>query len=230
MPSPVKTIDFGHDHPPGDWTRLGLVLAGIAVGVAVFALALASATHALGIIPELARCRSAARAASAADVAMLDQEMSLRAYLMTRDARHLDAYQRADLDRAGHSEEIQAYAAPVAELTGTLRRAQVAEQRWRDGWAHLAAAPTESGYRASRQEGKSLFDAYRREQSAFAGALDQRRDRLSRQEYAAIGVLGALALTALLAVLSLVLRDRREPGEAIARPANMALYIRTAMR
>jgi CHASE3 domain sensor protein len=212
---PAKTTAVGPDHSLGAPLRRGLLLAGIVVSVALFALAFASAARSAGIVPELARCRQAARAASSANVAMLDQEMSLRAYLMTRDPRNLEAYRRAERARAEGDDDLFAYAAPIAELTGSLRRAQAAEERWRDGWARLAGAPADSGAALSLREGKSLFDEYRREQSVLAGALDQRRDRLSRQEYAAIGLLGALSLTASLALLLLGLHHQRALGEPV---------------
>jgi CHASE3 domain sensor protein len=220
MSTRAKPIDVAREVSLKELRRRGLMLAGIGVSVALFVVTLASAARSAGIIPELARCRRAARAASAANRAMLDQETSLRAYLLTRDARNLEAYRTAGTARARGDEEIQAYAAPVAELTGTLRRAQVAEDRWRDGWARLAEAPAQSSAVGSLREGKSLFDAYRREQSAFASALDHRADRLSRQEYVAIGLLGALSLAASLAVLLLALHLQRmivDPLEALLR-------------
>jgi CHASE3 domain sensor protein len=214
---PAKTAAVGPDHSLRDSFLRGLRRAGIAVSVALFALAFASVARSAGVVPELARCRHAARAASAANVAMLDQETRLRAYLMTRDPRNLEAYGRAERARAQGDEELRAYAAPIAELTGSLRRAQAAEERWRDGWARLAAAPADSGAALSLREGKSLFDEYRREQSVFDGALAQRRDRLSQQEYAAIGLLGALSLMASLALLLLGLHHQRTLGEPLSR-------------
>jgi CHASE3 domain sensor protein len=226
MSSPARTIDVARGAPLHELRSRSLMLAGLLISVVLFAATLASAARSAGIIPELARCRRAARAASAANLAMLDQEMSLRAYLMTRDARNLEAYRRAGIERARDDEEIQAYAASVAELTGSLRRARVAEERWRDEWARLAEAPARSGAVTSLREGKSLFDEYRRGQSAFAGALDQRADRLSRQEYGAIGVVGALSLTAALALLLLVLHYQR----TIVDPLAALLRARPALR
>jgi diguanylate cyclase (GGDEF)-like protein len=190
-------------------------------GLATLVLVATLVPYAVGrawTIPEVERSRLAGKAESAALTAMLDEEDDLRGYLLTRDPRFLEGYGRGRTALVRADEDLVAFTASVAELSASTLRVRMAEENWREGWAKGAAETAPGGVGPSIAEGKELFDAYRSEQAAFAGAIDHRTDVLSRREWRTTDGRVALSLAACVAVLFLGARQRRALRSAILSP------------
>jgi hypothetical protein len=118
--------------------------------------------------------RQAEKAESAAYAAMLDEETGLRGYLMTNDAQFLEAYVHGEHELVAANDSLTPSTAAVPELATALVQTRLAEERWRDGWAEVAASDTKPNTGVpSLSGGKALFDAYRREQAVLC-TIDRR--------------------------------------------------------
>jgi diguanylate cyclase (GGDEF)-like protein len=203
------------------------VVFGALVGAAFLVTALAYGVSWAWLSPELERSRQAERAESASHAAMIDQENGLRGYLMTRDARFLEPYVRGDYKLRQADDALVVGASSSAELTMAMVSTRLAEQRWSEDWAKAAVDARAGGASPSMVEGKRLFDAYRREQTAFAGALQRHTEGLAQREQRLVAVRVLLELGVFIAVLLLAMRQHRALREAIVTPiAALLLQIR----
>jgi GGDEF domain-containing protein len=109
-------------------------------------------------------------------------------------------------------------AAPIPALAHGLSRMRTAEDRWREVWARPAADMPVDGVPPSAQLGKSLFDAYRLEQVAFASAVEVRTETLSVREKRVVALRVALELLVFTTLLIMALRQHRALKEAIVVP------------
>lgn len=197
----------------GAFVGFGAIVAG-----AFCMTALAYGVSWAWLTPEYERSRLAVRAELTAYTAMLDEETGLRAYLLTRDVRFIEPYTRGEVELARAYDELSATAGSVPELAVAMVRTRLAAERWRERWARAAADTRPNVIAPSVSEGKALFDAYRSEQTAFATALDQRRDRLSRREQYVIMARVTLELTVFFAVLFLAVRQHRALHNGVVEP------------
>jgi diguanylate cyclase (GGDEF)-like protein len=194
------------------------VLFGALVAVAFLLTALAYAATGAWLTPEFERSRLAVRAESAAYAAMIDEENGLRGYMMTRDARFLEAYTDGASRLAGANDALPAYAGSVPEVAASMLGTRLAEENWRAQWA-AAAADTRPGRVApAMSEGKALFDAYRIEERALADALDRRSEVLSRHDQQAVAARVVLELAVFIAVFFLAMRQHRALRDSIVTP------------
>jgi diguanylate cyclase (GGDEF)-like protein len=194
------------------------VVFGALVGVAFLLTALAYGIDWAWLTPELERSRQAERAEAASHAAMIDEENGLRGYLLTRDARFLEPYVRGGSKLQQANDALVSDAGSSAEFTLAMVSMRLAEQRWSEDWAKAAGDTRPGAVSPSMLEGKNLFDAYRREQIAFADALQRRTEELARREERLIGARVLLELAVFIAVLLLAVRQHRALREAIVTP------------
>jgi len=194
------------------------VLFGALVAIAFLLTALTYAATGAWLTPEFERSRLAVRAESAAYAAMIDEENGLRGYMMTRDARFLEAYTGGASRLARANDALPGYASSVPEVAASMLATRLAEERWRAQWA-AAAADTRPGTIAPQMsEGKALFDAYRIEERVFAEALDRRSEVLSRRDQQAVTARVVLELAVFVAVFFLAMRQHRALRDSIVTP------------
>jgi diguanylate cyclase (GGDEF)-like protein len=194
------------------------MLFGALVAVAFFLTALAYGISWGWMTPEFERSRSAVTTESAALGAMHDEENGLRAYLLTRDLRYIDPYLRGEVELARANKALTGYIGSVPELAAGMLGVRLAEERWHERWAKIAADTRPDVMSPSIPEGKALFDAYTIEEAAFADALNQRSDALSRRENRLVACQVALELMVFIAVLFLAVRQHRALREVIVTP------------
>jgi diguanylate cyclase (GGDEF)-like protein len=167
--------------------------------------------------PELERSHRAMRDEAAAYAAMLNQEVGLRGYLLTRDARFLEPYiqGRAELARANETLVAHVGSVPSGDLAVAMVRTRLAEEKWQERWARAAADTGPGAAIASMSESKALFDQYRREHAAFGQALNERRDRLYERGERMTLARVLFELLAFIAILFLAVRQHRTLRAAI---------------
>jgi diguanylate cyclase (GGDEF)-like protein len=203
------------------------VVFGALVGVAFLLTALAYGIGWAWLTPALERSRQAERAEGASHAAMVDEENGLRGYLLTRDTRFLEPYVRGGSKLRQANDFLASGAVSNAELTLAMVSMRLAEQRWSEDWAKAAADPQPGAASPSMVMGKRLFDAYRREQAAFADALQRHTEELARREQRLVAARVLLELAVFIAVLLLAVRQHRALREAIVTPiAALLVHIR----
>jgi diguanylate cyclase (GGDEF)-like protein len=170
------------------------------------------------LTPEAERGRLAVHAESAANAAMIDEENGLRGYLMTRDARFLEAYARGKIGVAQANSIITSNASSASELAVPMLAARLAEERWSERWANAAADTRADATPPSMFDGKGLFDAYRQEEAAFAAALNDRSEALSRREQRVTMARVALDLLVFSTVFFIAVRQHGALRDSIVGP------------
>jgi hypothetical protein len=170
------------------------------------------------LTPEFDRSRLAVRAESAARSAMLEEENALRAYLLTREARFLEPYTRGGAALARANQVLIDNAGSIHGLAAAMISTRLAEERWHERWAKLAADTRPDAIPPSLADGKALFDAYRVEEARFAHALADHSDRLALREHRLIGARVLLQLAVFIAVLFLAMRQHRRLRDSIVGP------------
>jgi len=211
------------NRPPQDRTLAqqlsgAFIVFGAIVAGAFFVTALVYGVRRVWLTPEFDRSRLAERAESAAYAAMLDEENGLRAFLITRDVRFIEPYTRGEVELAQANRALTEHVGSVPELAVAMLGTRLAEERWRERWAKAAAHTRPDAIAPSMSEGKALFDAYRSEQGAFSGALNQRSEGLSRREQRMISASVTINLIVFIAVLLLAMRQHRALHDAIVTP------------
>jgi diguanylate cyclase (GGDEF)-like protein len=186
------------------WT-LVLVAASAVLTTACFALEI------LVFQRRSAALHEARRGARTAHEGMLDEETALRAWLVMRDPKYLDPMRNARL-------EIQEGHAVLDETVGTdrevaplLLETRLAEQSWQTAWASVAEAARPDDPPSSEPffaEGKTLFDAYRAQESKLNDALHAASDSTDRAQAWMLGA-AALVQLSLFVVLGVFARHQR---------------------
>ena len=203
------------------------VVFGALVGAAFLVTALAYGVGWAWLTPELERSRRAEWAESASHIAMIDQEDGLRGYLMTRDERFLEPYLSGESKIRRANDALVADTGLDPELATAMVGTRLAEQRWTEDVAKVARGALAGSASPSMVEGKRLFDAYRREQAAFAEALALHTEGLARREQRLVAARVLIELAVFIAVLLLAMRQHRALREAIVTPvAALLLHIR----
>ena len=195
-------------------------LFGALVAGAFLLTALAYGVAWAWLTPEFERSRLAVSAESAAHAAMLDEQNGLRAYLLTRDAGFLEPYVRAERALARANKDLTGYIGDVPDLAGAMVGTRLAQERWRERWAKAIADadPRPGTIASSLSDGRILFEAYRRERTAFEKALQQRNEVLSKREQGVIALRVSLDLLVFVAVLFLAVRQHRALRDSIVGP------------
>jgi diguanylate cyclase (GGDEF)-like protein len=198
-------------------SRSSAVLAAIVTSAATVT-ALSFGVSSAWMTPEFERTRLAVISESVAFGAMVNEETALRGYLLTHDVRFLEPYSLGEGELARANLALTAYVGSIPEVAATMLATRLAEESWRERWAQASANPRPDAVAPSMLEGKALFDTYRGAQSAFADALGQRGEALSRRERRTTIVRVALELSVFMAVLFLVVRQHRALRDATVAP------------
>jgi diguanylate cyclase (GGDEF)-like protein len=109
-------------------------------------------------------------------------------------------------------------AGSVPELAQAMLGTRLAEERWIQQWANVAADTRTSAVAPSLSEGKALFDAYRSQELPFAKALYEHSELLSRREQRATAIRVLLELVVFMAVFLLAVRQHRALRDSIVTP------------
>ncbi len=198
--------------------RRTFVLIGGMIGAVFVLTALSFSVVWVWLTPEFDECRESKAAEYSFNLAMLDEETGLRGFLLTRDPQFLEPYHQGELAAARANEVLDGYAASVPALAMRLARERTAADRWQESWAKPIAEMAVVGTGPSAQEGKALFDAYRTAQAAFATAMAERTEILSRRSKNSITMTVALELIIFASLLILAWRQHRVLRDAIVTP------------
>jgi diguanylate cyclase (GGDEF)-like protein len=196
-------------------------LLGRLVAAAFLLTALAYGVTGFWLTPDREQSQVAVKAANAAHTAMLDEEVGLRGYLLTRDARFLQPYADGELALTHANDILTAYVGNVSGVPAValaLFNMRLSEERWHEHWAALAADTRPGAIAPSMSTGKALFDIYRGEQSSFAAQLNTRSEVTSQREQRLVAARVALELLVFIAVLLLAIRQHRALRETIVTP------------
>ncbi|RJK95527.1 HAMP domain-containing protein [Vallicoccus soli] len=157
---------------------------------------------------------------------LVDQETAVRGYALTRDPAYLAPYRAAEERGPADFATLQRKLEGSPQALDRLQVAARAAGAWQRTWAEPAIADVRTGGTLSGADldrGRTLFDAVRREYSAYREVLgderDEVRDALSRDVGLLFATLVAGALGALGACLALLAALRRwvtGPVEALA--------------
>ena len=191
--------------------------------------------------PRAQQATDGARAIRLSHLAMVDQETSLRGYLLTGEESFLGPYERGRAElRRQHEAARRAFADDPEQLQ-RLATLQARQATWLQEWADPARRGLPPGARVGPflTSGRVLFDDYRQAEAAAERAADRLRAGAERRQLQLVGLAVALEL-ALLAVVATVLRreflrlradvvrpvedlvstiDRLREGDLEARPA-----------
>jgi diguanylate cyclase (GGDEF)-like protein len=192
------------------------------LGVAAFLLtAFAYASTWLWVTPDRERTQLAMVAESAAHVAMLDEEVGLRGYLLTRDVRFLEPYTWGETALTRANASVAGYVGNVSgapEVAVAMMDTRLAEERWHQGWANDAADTRPGAIAPSMLVGQALFRAYRVQEASFLESLRRHAEVVSRQEQRMIAARVASEFVVYLAVLFLAVRQHRALRDGIVAP------------
>lgn len=197
------------------------ILFGRLVVGAFFLTAAAYAATWMWVTPDRERTQRAMSAESVAYVAMLDEELALRGYLLTHDPAFLEPYARGEITLARANTSLAAFIGDVSdspEIAVAMMDTRLAEEKWHQGWGNAAADTRPNAVPPSMLVGRELFDAYRVQQAVFADYLGQHNERFSRHEQRLIAARVSLELAVFLAVLALAVRQHRALRDGIVAP------------
>lgn len=152
--------------------------------------------------PRVARTLDSTRVMRLNHEAMLDQETGLRGYLLSRDERFLEAYERGHDALATLDPEARQLLSGSGRPGELFLDVRLAQQAWIDDWAtealRLGRSQDTSASDAFLQLDKALFDVYRQRYDVLITALvDRRDDAVQTQSQALLLALSfAIAVTA----------------------------------
>ena len=184
------------------WTRLTVIASGLAAAALVGLLVVVRGVYE----PRVEQAVESTAAVRSIHEAMLDQEAGLRGFLLSRDDRFLEAYERGHDALPGLNAAASRLLAGQGEAGRLLLDMRLAQQSWTADWAVEAlrrgqdpAGPIPDAF---LQKDKALFDAYRERDEALVTHLVARRhDALRAQSNALLAVVGlAIAATGLFLV------------------------------
>src|SRR5687767_5450512 len=150
--------------------------------------------------------------------AMLDQQIGLRGFLLSGDARFLGAYRRGQQALPKLNAEATRRLARETRLGELLLEMRLAQQRWLDGWAAdaLALGQTPGAVTgAFLDQDKALFDDYRQHYDALITELVDHRDQGVDDQRRALAVAIGVALAVTVASGALGVRRSRRLRRAI---------------
>ncbi|RBY93868.1 hybrid sensor histidine kinase/response regulator [Blastococcus sp. TBT05-19] len=175
----------------------------ITVAVTTFGLAIAVVTVLGGRVD---RANDMIGALQDGHIAMINQETSLRGFLVTREARFLEPYRKGAADLAEADAVLSRLIAGDPELEETFAALEAAENRFIDEWLQpvLAEQPALGDVAALSEllrRDKALFDRYRSLEGEMSSLLEERRERAYDQQYLVLlgGAFGGLVLTGVVA-------------------------------
>lgn len=178
---------------------------------------------------ELAGLSAADEARGEAHEATLEQESSLRGYLLTGDPSYQEAYRDARARAEGVETELLRSVAGDDELSDLLLSTWNRRTRWTTEWAEVALSADDVGELGDRSgyvaDGMVLFGSYREADAGLATALDGRIDDL--RLLARIAFLTGLAASVVVIGTGLVLtfRQLRRTRQHVEQPLHDLLKV-----
>jgi signal transduction histidine kinase/DNA-binding response OmpR family regulator len=178
--------------------------------------------------PVTARASDAGREIRLAHLAMLDQETSLRAFLITGKEADLEPYEVGVDDLQEHLAEAREDLAGEPELLELLDAQEQAIARWSTGWAEravrdgreIAANARSAEKHGFIDAGRVRFDAYRAAQAATEEAANELRSDAEELQQQAVIVSFAVQVLVLVGGLLLVRRQARALTASVVEPVD----------
>jgi diguanylate cyclase (GGDEF)-like protein len=205
--------------------------------VVALALTIAGATLCLSVVvvgPQLNRAIDVNNDDHLAQVAMLNEETGLRAYLFSGQRNFLQPYHQGVQDLADANGDVAREAAGSASLEAYLLPARVAQQAWVSQWAEPAArAPQPRDVQATvalLATGKALFDAYRTAETRLSTAIDSELTAARSAQYTVLGVAAGLEMLLFMTTLVVTARQHRRLRRDIVEPVDALLATMRAVR
>ncbi|MDP9432645.1 MAG: response regulator [Actinomycetota bacterium] len=186
----------------------------------------------LVIEPRVSSYVEGARAVRAQQVAMLNMQTALRAYVATGERRFLDPYTLGRSTLPGLQRSAEARLTRDPQLAPMLRRVETAQQRWIREVAEPAepavpAGGTDQAVSSFLSRDKALFDDYREHVGRLTEATDARRTAAIELQHRIVAVGAGAQLLVCLAFLVLVRRSHRSLRAAIVEPVRDILTTMT---
>ena len=204
---------------------LTVALALVMVGLLTYILA--------GLRPAQNRYEDGLRALQLAHAGMIDQETGLRGYLLVHEEVFLDPYRRGIAAVAREDAVLNRTLGADAATAPALLDMRVAQQTWSSEWATVVAsdlAPTQhQALIAFLIRGKSLFDAYRKQELNVSDRVQARIDVLDRRRVIALTA-GLVAVVVFGSILFVdMIRKRRQLRAAVGDPVADIITATTAI-
>jgi diguanylate cyclase (GGDEF)-like protein len=172
--------------------------------------------------PDQHRYRSVARALAVTHAAMLDEESSLRGYLLVEHAAFLEHYQHGVTTVAKEYATLNRSIGADRQMAPLLLTMRVAQQAWESEWAAAVVAGRvprgSASVTAFYSRGEQLFQAYRSAEQSLSDRVQARRDSLFARQGRVLA--GGLSATVVLGafVLFVAVRQRRRLKDAVVEP------------
>ncbi len=228
-PSPASTANPAPDIPRGHGPAtsiadsLTLACRWVVVGIAIVAVVLAALnTYILVVLrPPALRYTSGEHALNLADAAMIDEEAGLRGYLLTRDQSLLDVYEHGVAALSKQNDAANRDLGADPKVAGLLQAMRKAQADWATKWAAPAlnqppAGPT--ALVAFLDQGRALFDAYRRSEQTLLDKVEAERATLSRRAGDSLAIMLAVIVVIGGALIAVTLVERRRFRRLLLRP------------
>jgi PAS domain S-box-containing protein len=189
-------------------------------------------TNVFYLNPTIKKNTEAAQAVQLVHLGMIDQETSVRGFLLTTSPvadQFLEPYRAGQRETADNLAVAARLTSGHADLSGLVRDLHQRAHAWQDIWAAPAIADparARAGGDAFQTAGKTLLDQYRASWAATTKALQQSLANILDQQRLRLGV--GLALAALLTVglVLAVARQRRRLTAALVGPiAHLATVV-----
>lgn len=172
---------------------------------------------------------AADQARSESHDAMLDQETSVRGYLLTADTSFQQAYEQAGEQLDAADPQLLPNVAGDSELGDLLLATWARRDEWQHSWAEVAVATDDLDAVADDDEyverGKELFDAYRDADAALSSALVGRMDTIRDVDRIVFIVGLALTVLATLVGLAATWRQFSRVRRQVERPLRELLSV-----
>jgi diguanylate cyclase (GGDEF)-like protein len=193
------------------------------VGSAVLVAAATFFVEFFSFLPRIEQLRAASRAVLAGNDGMLDQETSIRGYLLGgRDPRFLRPYKEGREAVYAANEALLRHLTAHPAFMERFVRMSVAQERWQSEYAEavVASAP---GAEPPPTLGRVRFGEYRQHAVALERAVEHRLRQLVRIHDAALATSGVLQLLLFFAVLIAGRRQISALSAALLRPVDALL-------
>ncbi|MEP7203621.1 MAG: diguanylate cyclase [Ilumatobacteraceae bacterium] len=201
-----------------------VVLLGLAIA-ATIAVSLIT-VNLVQVQPLRERYEEAARSVRLAHAAMIDQQTGLRGYVVTRDERFLEAYQRGKDALPTHSREATAQLADTGSMTESVVALRVAQERWLSFARPLsdsAPARTPAELKTLLDREKSLFDTYRATEATLERLVDGRRREIDHRQRAYLVAAAVATILTGVAAGAVGLRRFRRLRRSIVGPVEATI-------
>lgn len=206
------------DHIAG-WSRLTI---GAFALVALTLLTLLALIHRI-YDPRVQAALDTEQLARAANAAMVNQEASLRSYVLSGDEKLLDPFRRAADEQRRLDSQVDELVGGNAAVAPLLLDERAAQDAWIETWVPQALA---SGRRGARGvgpnplliDGKELFDEYRTAHDLLTEALAADRDDALAVQSRAILLATGLALLVTVVVAAGSIQSSRRLRRSVGPP------------